>query len=158
MNICRQGYRSGNRCANAPISLYKHRLSMPRSSVQALTGTGDCKAKSGYATANDALAPHDTLAAFTEEAAVGMQLLSMRAQAGHSRFVLLLSRPEAEEQDIDNEVLDAESLEIRIMAAEVLLMGPVQHRSTGDAQMAAKSVTPLRAAKVCFRRSPCVSP
>merc|ERR1712072_716528 len=82
----------------------------------------------------------------------------MRAQAGHSRFVLLPSRPEAEEQDIDNEVLDAESLEIRIMAAEVLLMGPEQHASTSDAHMAAKPVTPLRAAKVCFRRSPCVSP
>jgi hypothetical protein len=142
-----QAWRSRAGCSNAPISLYKHRVSMPKTYASPPSDIG--------AMAKQAPVQwDDVLAAFTEEAAVGMQLLSMRAQTGHSRFVLLPSCPSStQEVEVVDQVASAEALEIRIVVAEVLLVGPQVHVFAHDAKPSRK----LRAAKVCYRRCSCTS-
>jgi len=140
LNVCRQGYRSSAGCADAPISLYKHRIAMPKKHCVAnLQEAGNM------------------LAAFTEEAAVGMQLLAMRAQAGHSRFMLLPNIPEMAGADTASTGMSAEALEIRVVVAEVLLVGPLCQKKPSDPSPTTELGTPMRASKVCFRRCACTS-
>mmetsp|Transcript_18309 Transcript_18309/g.29354 ORF Transcript_18309/g.29354 Transcript_18309/m.29354 type:complete len:444 (+) Transcript_18309:49-1380(+) len=139
LNVCRQAWRSSAGCANAPVSLYKHRVTMPNPHAANLQEAGNM------------------LAAFTEEAAVGMQLLAMRAQAGHSRFMLLPNSPEMEDESVASTEMKAEPLEIRIVVAEVLLVGPRCHKKPSKNLSNTEHGAPMRAAKVCFRRCACTS-
>jgi len=171
LNLCRQGWRSGGarRCASAAVSLYKHRVSMPRH--------GDNDIETHVADADNLLAP------YSEAAAVGAQLLSLRATAGHSRFMLMPSKPSLHSRDdCPSEGRDATpgkdagrgtavaALELRILAPELLIIGPTAH---GDTEAATDSSSGAvssgaektdeeanresaqRAAKVCFRFCSC---
>jgi len=138
----------GRGCSNQGFSLYKHRISM----LKPTEGTGTC----------------NLLAAFTEEAAVGMQLLTLRSQERHSRFILLPRRPEgtfggpnAQSNDGDAPIPDGvaavgDCLELRMLAPRVLIIGPSE-QSLNAPIAGIADVPVLRATKVCFRRRPCTT-
>lgn len=130
--LCTNSLRIGR--GQESFSLYKHRISMLKQSV-------------GDTSIGNALAP------FTEEAAVGMQLLSLRSQEGHSRFVLLPGKPEETfgGPSGDGTAPFEDLLELRVLAAEVFIIGP----SEPTLNVPAVDVPVQRAAKVCFRRRPC---
>lgn len=135
------------------ISLYKHRVSMPRAGGDHL----------GY----------DMLAPFTLERAVARQLLSLRSNGAGSRFTVLPSRPDAHRGYAEGRA-DAESipscLELRVLAAEVLVLGPAaaQGRGAGAGQVQndgmnddiSPRVAPsvVRAMKVCYQYCACTEP
>lgn len=168
LNVCRQGWRSGGarRCASAAVSLYKHRVSMPR-----LRHERDV-------TDNHSAYADNVLAPYSEAAAVGAQLLSLRSTAGYSRFMLMPSKPsfqgrddwQSEGNDSASDegvpvVPSVASLELRILAPELLIIGPTTH-CDAEAANADSSGTEMtdeearrervqRVAKVCFRRCSC---
>merc|ERR1712187_613895 len=104
---------------------------------------------------------NNVLGAITEEAAVGSQLLALRAANGHSRFLLL---PSAPEEPIDDSIRQqatatAQALEIRIVVPELIVIGPTQHQ--GHQELPCKVLLGVarqsaqRVAKVYYKRCVC---
>merc|ERR1712190_347868 len=111
---------------------------------------------------------NNALGDVTEEAAVGAQLLALRDDGGHSRFVLVPGHPEvgaggsgypgADEASS----LSAEALEVRIVLRELLLLGSARHTDKSESVNSDVDMAPTpassfahRVAKVCYRKRPC---
>merc|ERR1712217_954525 len=134
------------------VSLYKHRISMPVPDELRERLTPEAVA----------LMPLDNLLAdFTEEAAVGAQLLALKDDGRASRFVVIPGHPDANESspmDEQNATSAAEALEIRIVLRELFFVGPSQHGRIDISESHDCVSMPFgarRAAKVCYRKRPC---
>jgi len=148
LNLCREGWRVGTESRRAGVSLYKHRVSMRRPSH---SGADDGQ------TSNI----EDLLGAFSDEAAVGAHLIAQRITYGHSRFVL---RPRSQEIGVYDDGLGPalEDLEVRIVASDLVVVGPMADcaRHAGPEAFPASAELGLpppaqRVAKICYRRRPC---
>lgn len=150
-----EGWASGSQCRHRTIALYKHCVSMPVPKAGAAAGE-----------------VVDALGSVTLAAAVGAELLTLRNSSGQARFVLLPSPPTEQplagfgEQpvpahgpplDIAVDVPQAEALEVRIVVAELVMVGPQVHcaGSQPESQCGEQVAMTRRTAKVHFRRRPC---
>jgi len=110
----------------------------------------------------------------TEEAAVGAQLLALRDAGGHSRFILIPSHPESDEDGASNMLIDevdgqavnervlaptANAIELRLVLRELFLLGPFRRATGCDSLTEDERVGThaQRVAKVCYRKRPCGS-
>lgn len=165
--LCSPGWQRGaSNCRASGVALYKHRISMPWDAF-----LGNAPILDSQAVRDE----HNALGDFTEAAAVGAQLLALRDDGGHSRFVILPGVPEVGAGGSDDAVggdaqtlearavsSAAEALEVRIVLRELLFLGPLRHTNQsqgakGDVDMVAScpSIHAERATKVCYRRRPC---
>lgn len=103
---------SGDCCVSGVI-LYKQRIAMPISKSAGMDGIEE----------------GGKLAGFTEESAVTAQLIALHEFEGHSRFLLV---PKQENLTDDPSVLPLEALELRMVARELAIIGPVAEESTGS--------------------------
>ncbi|CAK0866443.1 unnamed protein product [Prorocentrum cordatum] len=138
------------------VALYKHRTSLlqaaPAEAGEAAAGAAD----GGVV---------DSFAAFTEAAAVGEQLLRLRADEGRSRFLVLPGHPDpaggAPPAGPAGGAGEAEAVEVRIMVPEIILaLGPWRHDSCPEGEPllpGAAGGAAARAARVCYRRRPCAA-
>merc|ERR1711920_557257 len=151
------GWMAGSQCRSRSIALYKHRVSVPVALPGVVAGE-----------LGDAL--HD----MTEASAVGAELLGLRNSGGHARFVLLPSPPKEPSYvvksrdslngshmptDANAAGVEGEALELRIVVAELIMLGPVVHRPVleSGSEDETKATPSQRAAKVYYRRRPCAA-
>lgn len=149
-----RAWRQGAACSAAGVLLYKHRTSLPPPPA----APGEPGGGAGAPVLEDALRD------FTDAAAVGAQLLALRAEGGHSRFLLLPGFQEAPPAEAESDGAGggeplAAAVEVRVVVSELLLSGPRSHASEegGLANQCEGSVghpAVRRAAKVYYRGQP----
>lgn len=150
-SFCREGWsRRATSCRAAGLSLYKHRVHLSQ------------HVKQGEVAEFAPAGALNMLGAYTEESALGAQLLALRENGGPARFVLLPGPPEQERSswssvssapinagvqrenagEVEHEAegvelsqgpKSAQALELRIVIPEVIMVGPFGH-SDGPAE------------------------
>eukprot|EP00927_Polykrikos_kofoidii_P001613 TRINITY_DN10614_c0_g1_i1.p1 TRINITY_DN10614_c0_g1~~TRINITY_DN10614_c0_g1_i1.p1 ORF type:complete len:531 (-),score=59.60 TRINITY_DN10614_c0_g1_i1:18-1610(-) len=194
LNLRNDWRQRGGFCRGAGFSFYKHRVSVS-SSPCSLVGYSSARAGAGSfngaggegghtedgvkgtreARENDGSekgktpSEADIFRNFTEESAVGAQLLATRASRGMSRFVVLPGQPSKFSiADQPSDIGGPEALEIRIVVPELMVVRPSPRDRHGKVVKAMLTELDLpgqggggfelRAAKVYYRHRSCSAP